>query len=285
MGIKKNPHHGLRFFAVEFLKDGIRQTTQADVEASRRMSINHQELIQKHQQALEAESVEKTKQWWEKYMKGVIPFRGVGIPKNRELLEEWRKTNKINTWPLEDQLELALAFIKEPIAEDKLAGILFFQNYLYNKIPWEVLLEKYEEIYKRELIFDWNICDWFCVRVLGGTIRDNGEECAKAITSWKDAEYLWQARSSVVPFVNLASESNYYPYIQEACSVLINRDERFAKTAVGWVLRDVSKHDEKFVISFVDNHLKSFSKASLGNALKYLEKGRKSEYLQELKKT
>jgi len=248
------------------------------------MTINHQELIQKHQQALEAESIEKTKQWWEKYMKGVIPFRGVGIPRNRELLAEWRKTNGIDTWSLEDQLELALAFFKEPIAEDKLTGILFLQNFLYNKLPWEMLLEKYEEIYKRELIFDWNICDWFCVRVLGPTIKDNGKQCAKVIANWKDADYLWQARSSVVPFVNLASESNYYPYINDSCAVLIDREERFSKTAVGWVLRDISKHDEQFVISFVDNHLKSFSTESLGNALKYFEKSKKNEYLQELKK-
>jgi len=217
-------------------------------------------------------------------MKGVIPFRGVGIPRNRELLAEWRKTNGIDTWSLEDQLELALAFFKEPIAEDKLTGILFLQNFLYNKLPWEMLLEKYEEIYKRELIFDWNICDWFCVRVLGPTIKDNGKQCAKVIANWKDADYLWQARSSVVPFVNLASESNYYPYINDSCAVLIDREERFSKTAVGWVLRDISKHDEQFVISFVDNHLKSFSTESLGNALKYFEKSKKNEYLQELKK-
>jgi len=248
------------------------------------MTNNHQELIQKYQIALEAEAIEKTKQWWEKYMKGVIPFRGVGIPKNRELLAGWRKNNGIDKWSIEDQLELALAFFKEPTAEDKLAGILYIQNYLYNKLPWEMMLNRYENIYSQKLIFDWNVCDWFCVRVLGATIKENGKQCAKNIVTWKDAEYLWQARSSVVPFVNVASESNYYPYIQEACTVLIGREERFSKTAVGWVLHDISKHDEQFVVSFIDNHLGSFSKESLNNALKYFEKDRKHEYLQELKK-
>ncbi len=79
------------------------------------------------------------------------------------------------------------------------------------------------------MIFDWNICDWFCVRVLGATIKENGEQCARA--NWKDADYLWQARSSVVPFINLASESNYYPHIHEACTILIERKEHFSKTA------------------------------------------------------
>jgi 3-methyladenine DNA glycosylase AlkD len=104
------------------------------------------------------------------------------------------------------------------------------------------------------------------------------------VASWKNAEYLWKARSSVVPFVNLASDSQYYRYIREACIVLIKREERFSKTAVGWVLHDVSKFDEKFVISFVDAHVKYFSKESLGNALKYLDNSKKIEYLQKLKK-
>jgi 3-methyladenine DNA glycosylase AlkD len=95
---------------------------------------------------------------------------------------------------------------------------------------------------------------------------------------------LWQARSSVVPFVNLASESQYYPHIRDACHVLIGREERFSKTAVGWILRDISKHDEKFVLSFIDDHLGSFSRESLGNALKYFDKNRKDEYLQKTKK-
>ena len=66
-------------------------------------------------------------------MKEVIPFRGVGIPANRELLAAWRKEYGIDKWSLERQLDIALEFFNEPIAEDKLAGILYLQKYLYDK--------------------------------------------------------------------------------------------------------------------------------------------------------
>lgn len=56
-------------------------------------------------------------------------------------------------------------------------------------------------------------------------IKKNGKQCAGAIASWKDAEYLWQARSSVVPFVNLASETHYYQEVKEVCSILIGSGE------------------------------------------------------------
>ncbi len=217
-------------------------------------------------------------------MKGVIPFRGVGIPTNRKLLATWRAENGIDRWPVERQLEVALAFLGEPIAEDKLAGILYLQDYLDGELSWEVLVAEYEGIYANELIFDWNVCDWFCVRVLGPMVKSNGVKCAEAIASWREAEYLWQARSSVVPFVTVASESEYYSLIRKACVVLISREERFSKTAVGWVLHAISTHDESFVVSFVEENLESFSKESLGSALRYFDKGTKGEYSHRLKR-
>ncbi len=246
------------------------------------MNQNHRNLIRDYQQVLQAAATEQTKQWWERYMKGVISFRGVGIPANRELLKQWRTASNIDRWPVEEQLDLALAFFGEPLAEDKLAGILFIQNYLYKRLPWEIMLTRFEEIYRHKLIFDWNICDWFCVRVLGPMIRENGPVCARKLLSWKDAPYLWQARSSLVPFITVAHDSRYYPLIREACGVLIRREERFAKTAVGWVLRDISKHDTIFTQSFVREYISFFSRESLDNALKYFDKEFRNIYRKQL---
>ncbi len=244
------------------------------------MQKKHLKLIREHQSNLDGAAVEKTRLWWDKYMKGVIPFRGVGIPQNRELLEQWRRENCLDEWPLEEQLEIALGFFREKMAEDKLAGVLYLQNYLYDKLAWQDLLQRYEELYQAELIFDWNICDWFSVRVLGPTIKMHGFDCGAAIADWRSAEYLWRARSSVVPFVNLASESQYYPLIEKSCTTLIKRDERFAKTAVGWILRDISKHDEKYSLSFIQDHLTFFSRESLKNALKYMDKEKQQNFLE-----
>ncbi len=247
------------------------------------MKTDFTALITKHQEALAQAASARTKQWWESYLKGVIPFRGVGIPQNRELLAHWRTANQIDTWPVEQQFELALAFFEQPFAEDKLAGILYIQNYLYDKLPWDAQLEKYDTVYQRKLIFDWNICDWFCVRVLGALIKKHGIECARAIAGWRDAGYVWQARSSLVPFVNLAAERDFRPFIEAASIALIKREERFAKTAVGWILREIFKHDAPFVFSFIDTHLASFSKESLTNALKYCDPDTRKTYQQALR--
>lgn len=239
--------------------------------------------IPKLQRMLDDIVVAKTKAWWERYLRGVIPFRGVGIPEIREALAAWRDETGIACLPVEEQLPIALALFEEPIAEDKLAGVLFLQYYLQDRLPWRSLFDSYESLYQRDLIFDWNTCDWFCVRVLGPTLVREGSPCAQALRTWSTAEHLWHARSGVVPFVKVASDRNYQADIEAVCATLIRREERFAKTSVGWLLRDVSRHDEEFVRAFIEKHAGSFSIESLRNAAKYFDREARERYVEMIK--
>ena len=239
--------------------------------------------IQLLQATLEQGASQKTKHWWEKYLRNVIEFRGIGIPEIRVRLAQWHDEVGIANWEKTAQLRIALRLFESSIAEDKLAGILFLQEYLYDQLEWRALLPKYEQLYAKGLIFDWNTCDWFCVRVLGPTILSNGLACAKSIAGWSQADNLWQARSSVVAFVPVAADDRYHPLIYESCDSLIRRNERFAKTAVGWILRDLSKHDKDGVKEFIESHLKCFSIESIRNALKYFPDNERNQYVAKLK--
>jgi 3-methyladenine DNA glycosylase AlkD len=66
---------------------------------------------------------------------------------------------------------------------------------------------------------------------------------------------------------------------------VIKRNERFAKTAVGWILRDISKNDKGFVDQVVKDNINNFSVESLNNATKYFEKEEKSFYRKLLKES
>ncbi len=203
-------------------------------------------------------------------MRNVIPFRGVGIPKIRELFSEFYTKEKINEWNDREQFEFAIEFIAGKYSEDKLTGILFIQNYLIEKLDCESALLEFEKVFKNNLIYDWNVCDWFCVRVLGPMIELHGKNAAKHIGGWHKSQNLWQARCSVVAFVYLKDKEIYLKLIQTSCETLIRREERFAKTAVGWILREISKSDEKFVRKFIKKYDDYFSTESRKNALKYL---------------
>lgn len=225
------------------------------------------------------------KSWWENYVKNSAPFRGVKMAVIRKCLHKWHGEYIEDVLDLEQQLDLALALIKEKYTEDKLAGTIFLHEIL---IPKEVIKPKKDvkrlaDLFSNGHIYDWNICDWFCMKVLGELIERNGKEWAKLISKWSSAENLWQARASVVAFVRVSENRDYYNMIEKSCSNLIKREDRFSKTAVGWILREISKHDDKFVKQFIERNMSHFSIESLRNALKYSSSHERKHYLNMLK--
>ena len=240
-----------------------------------------QSHISKLLQELNQQSDSKVKSWWETYVKGSAPFRGVKMAAIRKCLHKWHTEYIDGVLDLEQQLELSFALIKEKYTEDKLAGTIFIHEIL---IPKEVIKPKRDirrlaGLFSEGHIYDWNICDWFCMKVLGELIERNGKEWAKLISKWSSAENLWQARESIVAFVRGAENRDYYNIIEKSCSNLIKREERFSKTSVGWILREISKHDSKLVKQFIERNMSHFSIESLRNALKYSAKDERNHYL------
>lgn len=247
------------------------------------MTRDHTALVRRLQDALDGSSSGKTKRWWERYLKGAIAFRGVGIPQIRQVLDYWRSDSGVGSWPLGDQFALALRLFEEPMAEDKLAGVLFLQEYLSEGVPWRESVRQYGSLFERGLIADWNTCDWFCVRVLGPTIAAHGSRCASAVATWSRSQELWKARASIVGFVPVLAVSDHYPLVLRSSTVLIRREERFAKSAVGWILRVISKYDSGTVAAFVDENLPYFSTESIRNALKYSPEATRRNFLKRMK--
>lgn len=74
-------------------------------------------------------------------------------------LAQWRDEVGISNWKKPAQMRMALRLFESSVGEDKLAGILFLQEYLYDQFEWRALLPKYERLYAKGLIFDWNTCE------------------------------------------------------------------------------------------------------------------------------
>lgn len=227
------------------------------------------------QQRLDAAANPKTKAWWESYLKGVIPFRGVKMADIRAALHTWVDEEGIGDMlPASEQKDLALALLRETHTEDKLAGILYLQEILLpaGAIDWRVDLPRFAVLFENGHIYDWNTCDWFCVKVLGPLAEREGEACARAIAAWRSAGTLWQRRAGAVAFVNLAAkgEENFPGFtamLLETCGALAESDERFAQTGAGWVLRELSVAAPARVTDCIETNLHQFSSEGLRYAI------------------
>jgi 3-methyladenine DNA glycosylase AlkD len=221
-----------------------------------------------------------TRAWWEGYVKDSAPFLGVKMGDIRTTVHSWYQDQIAEILDLDQQLDLALLLFEGQYTEEKLAGTLYLQEIL---LPIDALncptdLSRLDNIFTNGLIYDWNICDWFSIKVLGSLIKKYESACSEGISAWHDSDNLWQARASLVAYVPVAGHNEYYSLIEISCNQIIKRDERFAKTAVGWILRDLSKYDQGLVERVIRQNIKYFSVESLKNATKYFEVQDKNVY-------
>ena len=235
-------------------------------------------LIERLQVRLNARATAATREWWTNYLRGAASFRGVKMKDVRTAVHTWFEEEQLGEYlSVGEQKDLALRLLEEDYTEDKLAGVLFLQEIL---LPAGALdgrsdLLRFARLFDGGYIRDWSICDWFCVKVLGPLVEQQGEACARAISEWREANSVWQRRASVVAFVNLASKGDrnfpgFTEMVLDNCSHLLGSEERFAQTGVGWVLRELSRPEEGRVIGFVEANLDRFSREGLRNATKYV---------------
>jgi 3-methyladenine DNA glycosylase AlkD len=251
-------------------------------EATRRAAVD------RLQARLDEVASPKTKAWWESYLRQAISFRGVKMADIRAALHAWIKAERFaDRLSLQEQVDLALSLFRESHAEDKIAGILYLQEVLLpvGALDWRTDLPRFARLLDEGYIADWNTCDWFCVKVLGPLAQREGEACARAIAAWRHAEVLWRHRASGVAFVNLAKrgEDNFPGFtdmVLEVCATLVQREERFAQTGAGWILRELSLVEQERVIAFVEVHRDELSKEALDRAIGRLPEGTRMQLSQ-----
>lgn len=186
----------------------------------------------------------RTRDWWERYLKGSVPFRGVPMREIRRIVhEEWDRDATRGR-----QLDLALAQFAERYCEDKLVGVLALAEIVH---PGAADVPRLAEPFAH--IDDWGTCDWYCVKVLGPLI-DREPAAAPAIAGWRHAPGLWQRRAAAVAFVNLVARGDHADLVLEVCRANVRDPARFMQTSVGWVLRELSKARPDAVRSFLGEH-------------------------------
>lgn len=223
-------------------------------------------------QELQVRSVPQKADWWNGYMKGEIRFVGTGIPEIRKLLKEKNRSEGLDQLPMNQQVGLVNGLMRSDLAEHKLAAILYIQLFWLGNQKNSFLISLISDWFTDRYIHDWNTTDWLCVKVLTPLVDSGDEQVIWTLKRWNRDPYLWKARASLVPFARSKNIGDHSKSIESFSDILIRREERFAKTAVGWVMHEYSKVDEDFVLSFLSKHVKYTTWEVKRNALKYYRK-------------
>ena len=209
--------------------------------------------------------------WLEKYVKHDIKSLGVGIPEIREIVKSSENEFLLTQKSVPLQIQALNVLMEQVYTESKLASIIYLQLY-WKKSDNRTILELISGWFENRWISDWNVCDWLCVRLISPLIDKDPDNTIEELSKWNKDKYLWKARASLVPFAESKSIGRHIKTILSFSELLIKREERFCKTAVGWVMRQYSKNDSEFVAVFLDKHKEWLTKEVITNATKYFKR-------------
>ena len=225
------------------------------------------------QRCLAKHARRSTREWWESYLKGVIPFRGVKMGDIRRCVHGWWS----HDGSPQDQRQIAYTLMRQEHTEDKLAGILILAEVLLPAARFgRSHLPELARLFDQGYIYDWNTCDWLCVKALGPLVDDQGRPAAEAVAAWSSAANLWRRRAAAVAFVNLApaGDGNFGGFTDlliGACARLVADPERFAQTGAAWPLRELSLAEPGRVTTFVETHHHRMSGEAIRSATAKLD--------------
>ncbi len=215
---------------------------------------------------LEARATEASRRFWTRYLKGEAEFRGVPMAGVRQAVHAWWAAEGYDALPPEAALDHAFGLLEGRYTEDRLAGVLLLAERLRPSLGLESL-PRFVAAFERGRVADWNLCDWLCVKVLGPMVEGAGSPIAmaRAIAAWREAAPLWQRRASLVAFVNLAPHGGARlpglpALVLETAAVVARDPARFAQTAVGWTLRELSRAEPEAVAAFAEAHAELLSR-------------------------
>ena len=208
-----------------------------------------------------------------RYLKGEADFRGVTMAHLRAEVDRiWLE--EVESWPLDDAFELALGFVGQPLSDDKLAGVLLLAEKLLPQLG-RTDLPRLARPFEEGSIADWSVCDWFAVKVLAPLCRRDGRDFAEPLAAWTQAESLWQRRAPAAALAVLAGKpAPFAGFAQLAvtiCGPLVADPQRFSQTAVGWLMRELSKTEPDVVRRFVERHTSELSREARRMAMAKLE--------------
>ncbi|MCC8467667.1 MAG: DNA alkylation repair protein [Rickettsia endosymbiont of Eriopis connexa] len=134
----------------------------------------------------------------------------------------------------------------------------FFYNFYLNNIKY---------------VNNWNLVDASAHHVVGAYLCDKEKDYLFTLTK---SEILWERRIAMVATWYFI-KNNQLDTTFEIAKLLLNNKHDLMHKAVGWMLREAGKKDEKQLIDFLDRYISQMPRTAVRYAIeKFPEEVRKN---------
>jgi len=194
-------------------------------------------------------------------------FLGLTMPEQRIIAKKYVDT------PLNEIEEL----IQSPYHEHRMTGLIIL-TYKYLKADEELKKEIYNIYIKNyNQINNWDLVDVTAPRIIGTYLLDKDR---KILYDFASSNHLWKKRISIVSTYTFIKNKDFKDTIKIS-EILLNDTHDLIHKAVGWMLREMGKIDEKELLNFLDKHHKKMPRTMLRYSLEKLDQNKKKFYMKK----
>ena len=220
-------------------------------------------------------------------------------PDKAKILSRFFKTWKWGYWewdkflwiPVPPQREIAKKYFEKCSLED--IENLLKSEYHEVRMTWFLILcYKYELTTKKKLndeqkkIVDfylshlkycnnWDLVDLVCYKILWNYLLNKDRQILYQLAEDKN---MWKQRVAIVSTMTFVKKWEFDDTLKIS-EVLLNHEHDLIHKAVGWLLREVWKKDEKVLKEFLDKYANEMPRTMLRYAIEKLDDSERKYYL------
>jgi 3-methyladenine DNA glycosylase AlkD len=184
----------------------------------------------------------------------------------RAIVHRWWDEHALAGHPAAVGKRVALALLEQRRVDHKRAGVLVLEQLLADHLRASDL-PVFARLFADGHLAEWETVDAFAARVLGTLLhRVRGRaEVARALVQWRAADSAWQRRAACVAFTALAPQGDaalagLSQQVLAMCSYILWSPDRIDQTAVGSLLRELSRAEPARVEVFFRRHARLMSR-------------------------
>ena len=218
---------------------------------------------------LATEERRKVNEWFFKTGKGEYGygdiFLGVTAPEIRRIAKKFSQ---------EISLQELTELIRSPIHEVRLCALIILVN-KYKKENSDKIYQYYMD--HLTAINNWDLVDSSAPYIVGDYLYKHPEK-SKILIDFSHSENLWVRRISIVSTFTFI-KNNEFNTTLEIAKLLLNDNHDLIHKALGWMLREIYKRDERIIKRFLRQNYAQIPRTTLRYAIERMDKEERLLYL------
>ncbi len=194
-------------------------------------------------------------------------FYGVKVPETRKIAQKFKDL------PYEELEKL----IRSKMHEEKMCALVILVNRFSKKstppVEKEIIFNFYMT-YKRQ-INNWDLVDISAPKIVGPWLSDKNK---RLLYELADSKIIWDRRIAVLSTFHFIREYEFKHTLKLATK-LLNDSHDLMHKAVGWMLREIGKREQKILEDFLGHNIKAMPRTMVRYAIEKLPESLRKYYL------